>query len=80
MTPGFREKRPIPQSELAKHCTADDAWIALHGKCYNVTAYMDFHPGGEYIVLMANEIIDFETIENFNLYFVSFVGMLDKGS
>lgn len=38
--------RPITLAELATHCTPDDAWMAVHGKCYNVTRYMAFHPGG----------------------------------
>lgn len=38
--------RPITLTELATHCTPDDAWMAVHGKCYNVTRYMAFHPGG----------------------------------
>lgn len=24
-----------------------DAWIALNGKIYNITDYLDFHPGGD---------------------------------
>lgn len=38
--------RPITLAELATHCTPTDAWMAVHGKCYNVTRYMAFHPGG----------------------------------
>ena len=29
-----------------------DAWLALEGKVYNVTAYMDYHPGGNHTVHM----------------------------
>ena len=25
----------------------NDAWMAINGKVYNVTAYLPFHPGGE---------------------------------
>lgn len=38
---------PVSHKELAKHCKCDDAWLAIRGKVYNVTRYMDFHPGGE---------------------------------
>lgn len=39
----------VSHKELAKHCKCDDAWLAIRGKVYNVTRYMDFHPGGELI-------------------------------
>jgi cytochrome-b5 reductase len=32
--------------ELEKHKTVDDCWICVRGKVYNVTHYLDFHPGG----------------------------------
>ena len=32
--------------ELKKHKKRKDAWMALNGAVYNVTHYMDFHPGG----------------------------------
>ena len=38
--------RSIPLSEIAKHCTKDDAWMAINGRVYDVSPYMDFHPGG----------------------------------
>jgi len=37
----------IPPSVLKQHNKRDDIWMALHGKVYNVTAYMPYHPGGE---------------------------------
>ncbi|XP_011339263.1 cytochrome b5 reductase 4 isoform X2 [Ooceraea biroi] len=40
----------IPQvvtlSELANHNKQTDAWIAIRGVVFNVTRYMNFHPGG----------------------------------
>ncbi|XP_060876467.1 cytochrome b5 reductase 4 [Metopolophium dirhodum] len=36
----------ISKSELAKHNKRTDAWLAIRGTVYNVTQYMDFHPGG----------------------------------
>jgi hypothetical protein len=32
---------------LKQHRSKDDAWTAINGKVYNMTAYLPFHPGGE---------------------------------
>ncbi|CAG2163545.1 unnamed protein product [Oppiella nova] len=37
---------PVSVDELQKHNTVDDCWISIRGKVYNVTQYLDFHPGG----------------------------------
>lgn len=37
---------PVSLAELRKHNKRSDAWMAIRGKVYNVTRYMDFHPGG----------------------------------
>ncbi|XP_053962069.1 cytochrome b5 reductase 4 [Anastrepha ludens] len=37
---------PVTTDELALHNKREDAWLAIRGKVYNVTRYMDFHPGG----------------------------------
>lgn len=37
---------PVTLAELKKHNKKTDAWMAIRGKVYNVTRYMDFHPGG----------------------------------
>lgn len=36
----------VSHQELAKHNTPEDCWMAVRGKVYNVTRYLDFHPGG----------------------------------
>ena len=33
-------------AELAKHNTAQDAWMAVRGKVYSITPYLPYHPGG----------------------------------
>jgi hypothetical protein len=45
-----RGAQPVPRritsAELAKHCTRGDAWMAINGRVFDVTEYMEFHPGG----------------------------------
>ena len=38
--------RAVTRDELKKHVTAEDCWTILHGKVYDITAYMSYHPGG----------------------------------
>lgn len=40
----------VTKEELAKHNTFEDAWISLDSKIYNVTDYLNYHPGGEKIL------------------------------
>jgi cytochrome b involved in lipid metabolism len=37
----------VTPSILKEHNKKEDAWIALHGKVYNMTHYLAYHPGGE---------------------------------
>ncbi|KAI3629624.1 hypothetical protein MIR68_011059 [Amoeboaphelidium protococcarum] len=43
-------KQNVPQKftmdQVAQHKTQDDAWLVLHGKVYNITPYLRYHPGG----------------------------------
>lgn len=38
-------------SEIAQHKTADSCWLVIHGKVYDVTTFLDKHPGGRAILL-----------------------------
>ena len=33
-------------ADVATHCTRGDTWIIIEGFCYDVSSYMDNHPGG----------------------------------
>ncbi|XP_061633632.1 cytochrome b5 reductase 4 isoform X2 [Phyllopteryx taeniolatus] len=45
---GLRGRRiEVTQEELQKHNTRNDCWTCIRGMVYNVTPYMDYHPGGE---------------------------------
>ncbi|KAH1031453.1 hypothetical protein J1N35_043627 [Gossypium stocksii] len=37
--------------DASQHNTKDDCWIVIDGKVYDVTSYLDEHPGGDDVVL-----------------------------
>ncbi|KAM5256899.1 cytochrome b5 reductase 4 [Ctenodactylus gundi] len=37
----------VTEEELKKHNKKDDCWICIRGYVYNVSPYMEYHPGGE---------------------------------
>ncbi|PSC74877.1 B5 [Micractinium conductrix] len=34
-------------AEVATHNAADDCWIVISGKVYDITGWLPYHPGGE---------------------------------
>ena len=34
------------RSEIAKHRNVDDAWVIVDGAVYDVTSFLESHPGG----------------------------------
>lgn len=49
--------------EVAKHTTADDLWVVYNGRVYDVSKYIDEHPGGEEVVL---DVAGIDATEAFN--------------
>ncbi|KAI0513535.1 hypothetical protein KFK09_009560 [Dendrobium nobile] len=41
------KRRYISSEELGKHSSPSDLWISIQGKVYNVTDWVNSHPGGE---------------------------------
>lgn len=37
--------------EVAKHDTLEDLWVIYNGEVYDITKYIDEHPGGEEVVV-----------------------------
>ena len=44
------ESRKLTLEDVAKHNKESDVWIAIHGKVYDVTHYLDDHPGGGEVI------------------------------
>ncbi|KAJ1722352.1 Cytochrome b5 isoform E [Coemansia erecta] len=45
------ETKSFTAAEIKKHSKRDDIWIVVHGKVYDVTKFLDEHPGGEEVIL-----------------------------
>ena len=41
---GASESKKISMDEVQKHNTEDDCWLAIKGKVYDVTPFLDDHP------------------------------------
>jgi L-lactate dehydrogenase (cytochrome) len=41
----------INRQELAKHASRQSCWLAIHGIVWNVTSFIDSHPGGSALIL-----------------------------
>ncbi|KAG2191028.1 hypothetical protein INT46_006364 [Mucor plumbeus] len=37
--------------EIAQHNSRSDLWMAIEGKVYDITKFLDEHPGGEEVLL-----------------------------
>eukprot|EP00009_Paramoeba_aestuarina_P001579 CAMPEP_0201516598 /NCGR_PEP_ID=MMETSP0161_2-20130828/7894_1 /ASSEMBLY_ACC=CAM_ASM_000251 /TAXON_ID=180227 /ORGANISM="Neoparamoeba aestuarina, Strain SoJaBio B1-5/56/2" /LENGTH=80 /DNA_ID=CAMNT_0047913793 /DNA_START=60 /DNA_END=302 /DNA_ORIENTATION=+ len=37
--------------EVAKHDDVKDCWLTIHGVVYDVTKFLDDHPGGDMVLL-----------------------------
>jgi cytochrome b involved in lipid metabolism len=46
--------KTISLAEASKHRSEKDCWLIIHGKVYDVTQFLDEHPGGYDIVVAAS--------------------------
>ncbi|KAH8740206.1 cytochrome b-type NAD(P)H oxidoreductase [Cryptosporidium ryanae] len=47
----YNLNRRVSVEELKSHASESDCWIAYKGKVYDITKYLEFHPGGKEILL-----------------------------
>ena len=40
-------------AEVAQHSAPDDVWLIIDGRVYDVSGYVDYHPGGDKILSQA---------------------------
>ncbi|KAL3624383.1 hypothetical protein CASFOL_031051 [Castilleja foliolosa] len=51
--------------DVANHNKKDDCWLIISGKVYNVTPFLEEHPGGDEVLIMAtgkDATTDFEDV------------------
>ncbi|KAJ3196915.1 hypothetical protein HK101_007280 [Irineochytrium annulatum] len=54
----LRSEKEVPatdgfanREQVAAHSTNKDCWMIVHGKVYDISAFLDEHPGGEDVLL-----------------------------
>ncbi|GBP62194.1 Cytochrome b5 isoform A [Eumeta japonica] len=50
-TPEDPKDRTITLSEVACHDSPDDCWVVIYDRVYDITTFLDEHPGGADIML-----------------------------
>ncbi|KAF8982379.1 hypothetical protein BGZ52_001904, partial [Haplosporangium bisporale] len=45
------EKKILTFADLSKHNSRDNLFLAIHDKVYDVSGFIDEHPGGEEVLL-----------------------------
>ncbi|KAI9172880.1 hypothetical protein H9P43_007011 [Blastocladiella emersonii ATCC 22665] len=43
--------KQIEAAEVAAHASRNDCWTVIHGKVYDITKFLEEHPGGEEVLL-----------------------------
>ncbi|CDY47078.1 hypothetical protein BRARA_C01385 [Brassica rapa] len=59
------DKKVFSSDEVSQHNKRDDCWLIISGKVYDVTHFMDEHPGGDEVFLSSagkDATFDFEDV------------------
>ena len=81
----------LTMAEIAKHNSASDCWLLISGKVYDVTGYIDSHPGGRRAIISTcgtDATVAFETKDGmgshsqaaWNLLSNYYIGDLNAGT
>ncbi|CAJ1949315.1 unnamed protein product [Sphenostylis stenocarpa] len=76
-TMGGNGNKVFTLAEVSQHNNAKDCWLVIHGKVYNVTKFLEDHPGGDDVLLSStgkDATNDFEDIG----HSTSAVAMMDE--
>ncbi|XP_076946118.1 cytochrome b5-like [Bidens hawaiensis] len=49
------ESRILSLDEVSKHDNKNDCWLIISGKVYNITPFLDDHPGGDEVLVLATK-------------------------
>ncbi|KAG4377570.1 hypothetical protein AAZX31_18G142200 [Glycine max] len=74
---GGERNKVFTLAEVSQHNNAKDCWLVIHGKVYNVTKFLEDHPGGDEVLLSStgkDATNDFEDIG----HSTSAVAMMDE--
>ncbi|CAH8387037.1 unnamed protein product [Eruca vesicaria subsp. sativa] len=55
--------------DVAKHKCKNDCWILIHGKVYDISSFIDEHPGGDNVLLAVtgkDASTDFDDVNHSN--------------
>ncbi|KAK4756552.1 hypothetical protein SAY87_006679 [Trapa incisa] len=64
-----RESKIFTLAEVSDHNTANDCWLIIEGKVYDVTKFLEDHPGGDEVLLSStgkDATDDFEDVGHSN--------------
>ncbi|XP_008781940.1 cytochrome B5-like [Phoenix dactylifera] len=50
----MRVSQKYSPSQISLHTTKKDCWLIIHGKVYDVTNFLEDHPGGDDVLLHAS--------------------------
>ncbi|KAF5816826.1 putative cytochrome b5-like heme/steroid binding domain, cytochrome b5, heme-binding protein [Helianthus annuus] len=49
------EAKLLSLHEVSKHDNKNDCWLIISGKVYDITPFLDDHPGGDEVLLLATK-------------------------